>query len=214
MLHEYKGYLGMATTDQIVPSKCLSCSAELESPIVCTGCHKLYPVPEPLDYFELFRLPRRYRIDLDELENKFLAIARNVHPDFFTGESTDMRQLAIRLSAELNEGYRVLKDPVLRAGYLLEQSGGRAAAEDRSVPPTVLSEVMTLREEVEEAGGDPAGVASVRDRAVARRSELLARIADLADDLSRASDQDKGGLRSSINSIKYYDSLLAELPVG
>lgn len=204
----------MATTDQIVPSKCLSCSAELETPIVCTGCHKLYPVPEPLDYFELFRLPRRYRIDLDELEKKFLAIARNVHPDFFAGESPDMRQLAVQLSAELNEGYRVLKDPVLRAGYLLEEFGGSAAAEDRSVPPSVLSEVIMLREELEEAGSDQAAVASVRDRVLARRSEILARIADLADDLSRASDEDKTKLRSLINSIKYYDSLLAELPVG
>ena len=204
----------MTATRQTVPSKCLSCKAELETPIVCTGCHRLYPVPEPLDYFELFRQPRRYRIDLADLEKRFLAITRNIHPDFFTGESADMRQLAVQLSAELNEGYRVLKDPVLRAGYLLEEFGGSSAAEDRSVPPTVLSEVMMLREELEEAGEDQAAVASVRDRVVARRSEMLARIADLADDLGSAGDEEKSRLRSLINSIKYYDSLLTELPIG
>ena len=204
----------MAATRQTVPSKCLSCRAELETPIVCTGCHRLYPVTEPLDYFELFRLPRRYRIDLAELENRFLAISHNIHPDFFANESADMRQLAVQLSAELNEGYRVLTDPVLRAGYLLEEFGGSAAAEDRSVPPSVLNEVVMLREELEEAGEDQAAVASVHGRAMARRSELLARIADLADDLVGAGDEEKSRLRSLINSIKYYDNLLAELPVG
>ncbi|HUU85133.1 MAG TPA: Fe-S protein assembly co-chaperone HscB [Phycisphaerae bacterium] len=204
----------MASTDQTVPSKCLSCSAELESPIVCTGCHKLYPVPEPLDYFELFRLPHRYRIDLGDLEHRFLAITRNVHPDFFTGHSEDMCRLAVRLSAELNEAYRVLKDPVLRAGYLLEQSGGRSASEDHSVPPSVLSEVMMLREELEAAEGDQTAAASVRRRVVARRGEILTRIAELADDLANAGDEDKTTLRSLLNSVKYYENLLAELPVG
>lgn len=204
----------MTTPRQTVPSKCLACHADLETPIVCAGCQTLYPVPQSVDYFDLFRLPRRYRIDVEELEKKFLAISRNIHPDFFGSQSQEMRELSVRLSAELNEALRVLKDPVLRAGYLLENAGGRSAAQDRSVPQAVLTEVVTLQEEIEDAAGDGAALARIRERVTARRGRILERIAELADDLADRSEKDKTELRQAINSVKYYDNLLGELPPG
>jgi len=204
----------MTTPRQTVPSKCLACHADLETPIVCAGCQTLYPVPQSVDYFDLFRLPRRYRIDVEELEKKFLAISRNIHPDFFGSQSQEMRELSVRLSAELNEALRVLKDPVLRAGYLLENAGGRSAAQDRSVPQSVLTEVMRLQEEIEGAAGDGAALARTRERVTARRGQILERIAELADDLADRSEKDETELRQAINSVKYYDNLLGELPPG
>jgi molecular chaperone HscB len=204
----------MSTTQQTVPSKCLACHADLDTPVVCTGCHTLYPVPQSFDYFDLFRLPHQYRIDVEDLERKFLAISRNIHPDFFGGQSEEMRELSVRLSAELNEALRVLKDPVLRAGYLLENAGGKSAAEDRSVPQNVLTEAMMLREEVEEADGEGAALARVREQVTARRSQILERIAELADNLPNRGDDERTELRQLINSVKYYDNLLGELPLG
>jgi hypothetical protein len=107
---------------------------------------------------------------------------------------------------------RVLKDPVLRAGYLLEQAGGSSAAADRSVPQSVLTEVMMFREEVEDAEGDQAAVAAVRQRVEQQRRETLEQIADIAEHLGMATEDGRSGLRSLINSIKYYDKLLTELP--
>jgi len=202
----------MSAPRQTIPSKCLSCSAPLESPIVCTGCHTLYPVPEKADYFALLRLPRRYRIDEQELTRAFLSLTRNIHPDYFGAGSEEMRLLAVRLSAEVNDAYRILKDPVLRAGYLLECAGGASAASDRSVPPRVLGEVMEIREAIEEAGADAGELRRIRDRVAGLRAEVLDEIADAADDLSGAGPEDKIRLRSLINSVKYYDNLLSELP--
>ncbi|MHC4608807.1 MAG: iron-sulfur cluster co-chaperone HscB C-terminal domain-containing protein, partial [Planctomycetota bacterium] len=104
--------------------------------------------------------------------------------------------------------------PVLRAGYLLENAGGKSAAEDRSVPQNVLTEAMMLREEVEEADGEGAALARVREQVTARRSQILARIAELADNLPNRGDDEKTELRQLINSVKYYDNLLGELPQG
>ena len=202
----------MVPPSQTVPSKCLQCNSPLKCPIVCTGCHPWYPLPETGDYFDLFGLSRRYRIDVEELESKFLSISRNIHPDFFGGESEEMRRLSVRLAAELNEALRVLKDPVLRAGYLLEQAGGSSAAADRSVPQSVLTEVMMFREEVEDTEGDQAAVAAVRQRVEQQRRETLEQIADIAEHLGMATEDGRSGLRSLINSIKYYDKLLTELP--
>ena len=204
----------MVPSSQTVPSKCLQCDSPLKCPIVCTGCHTLYPLPETVDYFDLFRLPRRYRIDVEELEGKFLSISRNIHPDYFGGESEEMRRLAVRLSAELNEAVRVLKDPVLRAGYLLEQAGGRSAAADRSVPQSVLAEVMMFREQVEEADGNETVIGPVRRQVEQRRRQTLEQIADVADHLDAVGEDDRGKLRQLINSVKYYDKLLAELPMS
>lgn len=204
----------MSATDQTVPSKCLACHADLETPVVCAECHTLYPVPQAFDYFDLLKIPRRYHLDLDELDRKFLSMSRSIHPDFFSGRSEQMRSLSVRLSAELNEACRVLRDPILRAGYLLETAGGASAAEDRSVPQSVLTEVMMLREEIEEADGDPGALAAVNDQVAARGSETLEKIAELADDIGQRSADDKTRLRLLINAVKYYDKLSEELPLG
>jgi len=204
----------MTTAEQTLPSKCLACDAHLESPIVCTGCRTLFPVPEEMDYFELFRLPKRYDVDAAVLERKFLAISRTIHPDYFGAASPELRDLAVRLSAELNEAARVLSDPVLRAGYLLERMGGKSAAEERTVPQAVLQEVMMLREDIEEAGGDAEPLGEIRERVRVRRGEILQRIAELAENLPDSGDEEKAELRRQINSVKYYDNLLNELPLG
>ena len=133
-----------------VPQKCLACDAELRSPIVCQDCHKLYPIPKSVDYFELLGLDHRYDIDLSRLDDRFLSVSRHIHPDYFTNAGEEMGHLSTRLSAEINEALKVLKDPVLRAGYMLELSGGPSASDDRSVPPEILSESVMLREEIEQ----------------------------------------------------------------
>jgi molecular chaperone HscB len=202
----------MTTSELVLPTKCLHCKGKLDTPIVCTGCHTLYPMPVSMDYFELFQIPRRYRIDLADVERKFLAISRNIHPDYFGGSSDDMRKLSVNLSAELNEALRVLKDPVLRAGYLLEEAGGPSAAADRTVPQAVLTNVMMLREEVEEAAADPETATMVRGKAERKRRQMLDDIADLADRVDKASTNEKTRLRHLLNSVRYYDNLLAELP--
>jgi len=200
----------MSSESCTVPEKCLKCSAELTSPVVCEGCHTLYPLPQRVDYFALLGLPRTYALDEAAVEERYLAVSRHIHPDYFGGASGEMQQLSIRLSAELNEAIKILRHPVLRAGYLLELCGGASAADDRTVPPNVLSETLMLREEIEEAqsGGDADELRRLRDSVDRRRAELIAQIADLAGKLPGASSADKTSLRHSINAVKYYDNML------
>ncbi len=204
----------MSSQDISVPVKCLDCRCELETPIVCTGCHKLYPLSMDMDYFSLFQIPRRYRIDVGELRHKFLSISRNVHPDFFGAASDDMKDLSVHLSAELNEALRVLIDPVMRAGYLLELSGGTSASQDRSVPQDVLMDAMELREQLEESSPDPVVLASIKEAVDRRRNALLAAIGDAAEKLDDGAEATQVQLRQLINSVKYFDNLLADLPAG
>lgn len=198
-----------ATDKSSVPQKCYSCNAELISPIVCQGCNKLYPLPQSVDYFELLGLPRTYDIDVEALDARFVSVTKHVHPDYFTGAGEEMSRLATRLSAELNDAVKVLKDPVLRAGYLLELSGGPSASDDRTVPPEVLSETLMMREEIEEAqaGGDEAAIQSLHDSVERKRSELLNVIAALARKLPSSDEDVKRDLRRTLNAVKYYNNM-------
>jgi molecular chaperone HscB len=205
----------MSTERSTVPAKCMKCKAHLDFPIVCTGCQALYPRPQTADYFDLLGLERRYAVEETRLDAVSRALARNVHPDRFAGQPEEVRTLAIRLSAEVNQAIDVLRDPVRRAGYMLELAGGPSATEVRDVPPELLTDVMTLREQIEEArsSGHRDTLEHLRATINTRRAEILKRIAERADQLATSDDESKQEVRRLLNSVKYYDNLLKDLAV-
>jgi molecular chaperone HscB len=75
------------------------------------------------DHFTVFGLPKRHELDADELERRYLELASAVHPDRFSGAEASERRRAMEASAAVNEGYRVLRDPVRRAEYLCRIGG-------------------------------------------------------------------------------------------
>ncbi len=200
-------------TRPTVPAKCLKCEADLASPIVCSGCRTLYPMPASMDYFGLLGLPRRYEISDTKLMAAFRAMARQIHPDRFTDQPEEARALSTRLSARLNQAVDALKNPLLRASYMLDLAGGPGASEVRDVPGSLLAKVMTLREEIEEAHatGDDAQIERLRSTISAYRADILEQIAARADRLATSDDEEKREFRKLINSVKYYETLLEEL---
>ncbi len=204
---------GRFSKDIAVPEKCASCERPLDYPIVCLHCHRLHAGNKEIDHFQLFGLPRGYRLDLDDLRQKFLSISRNIHPDLFVSSSQEMQAVALRLSSQLNEAYETLRDPFRRAEYLLQTSGGKSAADDKSVPDGLLSQMLTVREQIEEAkhGGSDDPIAPLRQEILAQREQIAGRIAELAGRLTQSTDQTTlDELRKQLNAAKYVNSLLAQ----
>jgi molecular chaperone HscB len=105
------------------------------------------------DYFEFLELPRSLAIDLKDLEKRFYALSRQLHPDLYARRSPAEREYAEEASAVLNDAYRALKDPISRAQYLLKLEGfdiGEQGTKD--VPPELLEEVFELNEALEDPG--------------------------------------------------------------
>jgi len=108
------------------------------------------------DYFAFFGLERKLNLDRDELQKRFYALGRQLHPDRFTRRPPEERQYSEDATAILNDGYRILKDPRQRAEYVLRREGFDVGEQrTKDVPPELLEEVFELNMALEEMrGGD------------------------------------------------------------
>jgi len=103
------------------------------------------------DYFSVFGLPRKLSVEMSPLEQKFLQLSWKLHPDNFVNASDEERELSLKRSSELNDAYRVLRDPLARVEYLLEIEGQRKEGEKKQqAPPELLEEVFELNESLDE----------------------------------------------------------------
>lgn len=196
------------SADRGVPAKCATCSGPMQSPVFCDHCRSLYPA-DGLNHYALLGQPATYDVDTQALRREYLHASRHIHPDQH-GQRGDA--LSLRLSAQLNEAYRVLTDPVLRAEYLLELVGGPSAAEDKNVGPDVLGQTLELRSQIQEAkaAANADALAAAGRAARAAYDESLAEIASLARRLP-ADETVRRTLRAALNAMKYYQRILTEL---
>lgn len=117
--------------------------------LFCQFCNTLQP-PVP-DYYAFFKLPRKLALDAAELQRKFYALSRLLHPDRYTRSSERERNYSLEATAILNDGYRVLRDPVERAEYVLKEAGFDIGEQrSRDVPPELLEEVFELNMALDE----------------------------------------------------------------
>ena len=179
----------------------------MQSPAFCDHCRSLFPADQ-LSHFELLGIPPTYDVSADTLRQHYLSVSRGVHPDRHADVGG---ALSVRLSAQLNEAFRVLADPILRAEYLLELAGGASAATQRDVPPEVLADTLELREELQEARleDDAARLEDCRKRVEAACDDRYEAIADLARRLP-GDEELWRELRTALNGIKYYQRLRSE----
>ncbi|MCA9708841.1 MAG: Fe-S protein assembly co-chaperone HscB [Myxococcales bacterium] len=110
----------------------------------------------PADHFERLGQPRRWGLDRDALEAAYLARAQQWHPDRFVDAPPGQQRQAMERSAALNEGYRVLRDPVRRAEYLCRLGGIDVDSSEpgTGAPPmeqAFLVEMIERREQVADA---------------------------------------------------------------
>lgn len=192
------------------PIKCTHCHQPMRSPVFCRNCRVINPVAPGTDYFTIFGLPRRYQLDEHELHKRFLNLTRDIHPDRFATSAPETVDLTMRLAAQINEAHEVLKDPVLRAEYLLQRAGGKRPSEDKSAPGEMLAEVMDLREQIEDAASrdDQTALDELRRRVDHMAAQVQATVASLAEAVAdQPEEEDLEELRSYLNGIKYVRNL-------
>jgi molecular chaperone HscB len=129
------------------------------------------------DYFTVFGLPRKLRVDADALQRRFYELSRQHHPDFHQGTDAARQAETLAQSALVNRAYRALRDPLPRVEYLIALEEGReireGATEKPKAPRELLQEMLEVQEALEEAKAEGmAGAAANRLREDRARLEV------------------------------------------
>ncbi|MFW5681644.1 MAG: Fe-S protein assembly co-chaperone HscB [Phycisphaeraceae bacterium] len=174
-------------------------------------CVRLVGVEDP---FTALGMPRRFRLDEEELERRFVSLSSEHHPDRHTDPIAQAD--AAEASSKIGHAYQVLADPEKRANALLALRGGPAKEDDQSLPPELLMEVMEVREELEQAieQQDEADLARLRQWAQQQRDQRLQTIGDLleqGDPEMPLDEQTAKRVRLELNALRYAQRMLEQM---
>jgi molecular chaperone HscB len=133
-----------------------------------------------MDPFATLGVEPRFDLDPIELERRHRELSRALHPDRHAAEAPAQRRIALSRAIEVNEAYRLLRDPIRRAERVLAHRGvpvGETAEPPAS--PQLLMEMMESREELADAvrARDSARVEALGKGMRDREAALLSRLA-------------------------------------
>lgn len=132
------------------------------------------------NYFTVFALPQTYEVDTSVLHRAYIQLQQRYHPDRFA-RATDAQKLeAMQRSADANTAYMTLKDPLLRAEYMLGLQGIVLGDKPDAVKaaPALLMESMEMREALMEAEGAEA-IAALAEQAASAMTQQYEQLGTL-----------------------------------
>ncbi|MBU3601888.1 Fe-S protein assembly co-chaperone HscB [Polynucleobacter sp. AM-25C3] len=148
------------------------------------------------DYFRFFGLEQQFNLDLSALEQAYLAIQKEVHPDRHARGSDTEQRLAMQMATLANTAFQTLKNPVQRGLYLCQLHGVDARLEtNTAMPAAFLMKQMEWRESLEEREEDLAALESLAEEVAVSKKDTLSEIAlavDGAKNYERAAELLRG----------------------
>lgn len=160
------------------------------------------------NYFQLFDLPVAFELDLKQLSQRYLALQKDLHPDNFATASEQEKRNALQQSAQINDAYQQLKDPVLRAELILEIGTGQLVdRENTTHDMAFLMEQMAWREQLEEieTNQNEQDLAHLQADLVAKKAQELSSVAEYIQ------QQDWEQVKLHIDRLKFIAKLEREI---
>lgn len=165
------------------------------------------------DPFDVFQIEARFDLDLSALGQRHRDLSRALHPDRYAGRSAAERREALGRAIQVNEAWRVLRDPVRRAEALLARLGV-ALGEDSQPPadPEFLMEMMERREALRELAkrGDGGAIAALGERVRADEQRTLAELGRGLDSAHTGATP-PAGLTALLGQLRYYRRFFDEV---
>jgi molecular chaperone HscB len=105
-----------------------------------------------MDPFATLGIARTFDVDLAALEKTHRELSRAMHPDKYIGASATERRTALANAVEVNEAWRIVRDPIRRAEALLRLSGVEVGEnKEPKADPQLLMDMLEQREALADA---------------------------------------------------------------
>jgi len=175
------------------------------------------------DHFEVLGLPRAYHVDAADLERRYLALQKETHPDRFAKALPRERMEAVVRNTELNDAYKILKNDIKRAEYILKLEGvdigeekpqsTTGATKQLVVDPMLLMEIMELREALADArsDGDDGKVAELTTDVQGRRAAAMKSVDEGFSAYETGNKKVLDAIARALVSLRYYGRFMDEV---
>jgi molecular chaperone HscB len=164
------------------------------------------------NHFELFGLPVAFDLDADDLASRYRELQRRVHPDKFASASDQERRLSLQMTAQVNEAFQTLKDPVRRGRYLLGLRGVDTGEEtDTAMDTAFLMEQMEWREhldEIRQADNPRKRLVELANRIGQRMQD---KIGDFRNAIARDTPEQTGRARNLVREMQFLEKMRREI---
>jgi molecular chaperone HscB len=162
-----------------------------------------------MDPFAILGLPASFDVDLSAVEKTHRELSRALHPDRYVGSGVSERRSALAKAVEVNEAWRIVRDPIKRAEALLRLRGvevGETA--EPKADPEFLMEMLEQREALSDAR-DARDLQRVRR--LAASVETRARDAERAMAIGFAGAGPAASLVEKLAELRFYRRFLDEV---
>ena len=153
-------------------------------------------------FFALFGLDERFDVDDRALEEAYVLLQKQFHPDRYASLPDHERRAATQWSMRINEGYQTLKDQVSRAIYMLSIRDVQLE-ENPSLSSDLVMTQMILREALE-------GIEQSRDLAELDqfKDKLKKSVTEQCDSLGLHFEKDSAaGVKRAIYALQFLKKL-------
>jgi molecular chaperone HscB len=161
-----------------------------------------------MDPFATLGLPRSFDVDLVSAEKAHRDLSRALHPDRYVGAGASERRQALARAVEVNEAWRIVRDPIRRAEALLGLRGAAVAeGGEPKASPDFLMEMLEQREALGEAR-------AARDLGAVRRlaNAIDGRAREAEASLSLGFGRgDTASLLTTLGELKFFRRFLDEV---
>ena len=134
------------------------------------------------NYFRFFGVEQQFKLDLSALDQAYLAIQKEVHPDRHARGSDTEQRLAMQMATLANTAFQTLKNPIQRGLYLCQLHGVDARLEtNTAMPAAFLMKQMEWRESLEDQDEDLEALEALAEEVDQSKRDTLVEITQAID---------------------------------